>query len=75
MIKFAAFLSDENGAVTIDWVALTAGILLLGIALIYGVFNSGVSQLATKINSNLVNAGTAVNVGSGPSQSTFSSTN
>ena len=74
MTKFTNFLNDESGAVTIDWVALTAGILLLGIALVYGIFNTGVSQLATKINSNLVSAGTGVDTGSAPSQTTFSGT-
>jgi Flp pilus assembly pilin Flp len=55
---FSKFMADETGAVTIDWVALTAGILLLGIAVVYGIFEGGVSQLATSINSNL---STAVN--------------
>ena len=50
------FLNDEAGAVTIDWVALTAGILLLGIAVVYGIFNEGVSNLATDINTNLSDA-------------------
>ena len=50
------FLNDEAGAVTIDWVALTAGILLLGIAVVYGIFNEGVTNLATDINTNLNSA-------------------
>ncbi len=50
------FLLDDKGAVTIDWVALTAGILLLGIAVVYGIFEGGVSSLATSINSNLSKA-------------------
>lgn len=56
------FLSDDAGAVTIDWVALTAGILLLGIAVVYGIFEGGVSALSTSINSNL---GTAVQAPAG----------
>lgn len=47
------FLRDDTGAVTIDWVALTAGILLLGIAVVYGVFEGGVKPLTESINSNL----------------------
>ncbi len=47
------FLRDDDGAVTIDWVALTAGILLLGIAVVYGVFEGGVQPLVQSINSNL----------------------
>ena len=56
MTKFMNFLRDETGAVTIDWVALTAGILLLGITLVYSIFNNGVGSLATNINSSLTAA-------------------
>ncbi len=60
MTKLYNFIRDEDGAVTIDWVALTAGILLLGIAVVYGIFNTGVSSLMLEINSTL---DTAVNTG------------
>ncbi len=56
MTYFTKFVRDDAGAVTIDWVALTAGILLLGIAVVYGIFNGGVSNLMTSINSNLSTA-------------------
>ena len=56
MTMFKKFLGDESGAVTIDWVALTAGILLLGIAVVMGVFNSGVQPLVSSINTNLSTA-------------------
>ena len=59
MTYFAKFLRDDAGAVTIDWVALTAGILLLGIAVVYGIFNGGVGKLVTQINTNLSSALTA----------------
>ena len=74
MTMIRSFLLDETGAVTIDWVALTAGILLLGIALVYGIFNTGVSTLSTKINSNLINAGTGVDIGDAPGVDSFSGT-
>ncbi len=51
------FWRDDSGAVTIDWVALTAGILLLGIAVVYGVYQGGVSPLTGSINGNLADAG------------------
>jgi len=51
MTKFTKFLSDDAGAVTIDWVALTAGILLLGIMVVYAIFNDGVQSLTGNINS------------------------
>jgi len=63
MTKFAQFLSDDAGAVTIDWVALTAGILLLGIMVVYAIFNGGVSTLVGKINDTL--GGITVNVSTG----------
>lgn len=72
MTKFTKFLRDDAGAVTIDWVALTAGILLLGIMVVYGIFNEGVSNLATEINDNLGTA-VAVDVGTPPSQDDFGS--
>ncbi len=48
MTKLTKFLSDDAGAITIDWVALTAGVLLLGILVVYAIFNNGVSTLVLK---------------------------
>ncbi len=63
MTKLTKFLSDDTGAVTIDWVALTAGILLLGIMVIYAIFNGGVAGLVNNINSGLSKVNPAPNVG------------
>lgn len=52
------FRCDDTGAVTIDWVALTSGILLLGIMVVYSIFNVGVSSLVSNVGSTLL----AVNV-------------
>ena len=60
MTTFTKFLSDDAGAVTIDWVALTAGILLLGIMVVYAIFNNGVSTLVSNVNSTLNNVTTNV---------------
>ena len=60
MTKFTMFLNDDAGAVTIDWVALTAGILLLGIMVVYAIFNNGVSSLVSKVNSTLTGVSTSV---------------
>ena len=38
-------LNDERGAITIDWVTLTAGILLLGIMVVYTVMNDSAGYL------------------------------
>jgi hypothetical protein len=64
MTKFTKFLSDDAGAVTIDWVALTAGILLLGIMVVYAIFNNGVSVLVANVNSTLEGVSTNVSIGS-----------
>jgi hypothetical protein len=63
MTNFFHFLSDDAGAVTIDWVALTAGILLLGIAVVYAIFNTGVSSVVNDINSTLTSGLLSVNTG------------
>ena len=31
---FKQFIEDENGAVTVDWVVLTAGIVLLAVGIV-----------------------------------------
>ncbi len=57
------FRSDDIGAVTIDWVALGSAILLLGIIVVYAIFNNGVSTLVSNVNSTLSGITTDVNVG------------
>ncbi len=42
---YRLLLNDERGAVTIDWVTLTAGILLLGIMIVYSVMNDSAGYL------------------------------
>ena len=64
MTKFINFLSDDAGAVTIDWVALTAGILLLGIMVVYAIFNNGVASLVSNVNATLSNI--TVDISTGP---------
>ncbi len=63
---YGEFFRDDTGAVTIDWVALTAGILLLGIMVVYAIFNGGVASLVGKINSTLSGVTTDVNTGATP---------
>lgn len=48
------FKRDEDGAVTVDWVVLTAAIVGLGIAVLTSV-SGGTTSLADKISSNLGN--------------------
>ncbi|QHQ35930.1 Flp family type IVb pilin [Algicella marina] len=40
---------DESGAVTVDWVVLTAGIVGLNIVVLLGMIEGGVNQGATAI--------------------------
>lgn len=55
MTKFInAFVKDEDGAVTVDWVVLTAAIVGLGIAVLTSV-SGGTTSLADKISSSLSN--------------------
>jgi Flp pilus assembly pilin Flp len=53
MTKFTKFLGDDAGAVTIDWVTLTAGIIMLGLVTVFAIYNNGVSPLVSEINSTL----------------------
>ncbi|MEM6478614.1 MAG: hypothetical protein AAF841_10410 [Pseudomonadota bacterium] len=46
------FRRDEDGAVTVDWVVLTAAIVGLGIAILATV-SDGVSDLASAIDTEL----------------------
>lgn len=46
------FRNDESGAVTVDWVVLTAAIVGLGIV-VMGTVRNGVSTLAGNISSEV----------------------
>ncbi|MFD1157166.1 Flp family type IVb pilin [Roseovarius aestuarii] len=53
MIKFFKnFNKDEDGAVTVDWVVLTAAVVGLGVAGVATV-SDGISSLATKIETGV----------------------
>ena len=59
MKLFNAFLKDESGAVTVDWVVLTAAIVGLA-AVAYTQVGSGTSDLAGEIDTAL--SGVSVSV-------------
>ncbi|MFK7875833.1 MAG: hypothetical protein AB8B71_08615 [Paracoccaceae bacterium] len=46
--KWAEFLRNENGAVTVDWVVLSAAIVGLGVA-VATAFTSGAINLSDEI--------------------------
>jgi Flp pilus assembly pilin Flp len=61
MIKFIKnFRKDDDGAVTVDWVVLTAAVVALAGAA-YGSISSGsaglTANIATELNSNLPDTG------------------
>ena len=62
MIKFIKnFRKDEDGAVTVDWVVLTAAVVALA-AVAYNGISSGASGLAGSVNTEL-STGTTVETG------------
>ena len=46
------FKNDESGAVTVDWVVLTAALVGLGLA-VMGVVSGGIEELSTNIGQTL----------------------
>lgn len=57
MTKFSAFLKDEAGAVTVDWVVLTAAVVGLGLV-VFSFIQPAVSSLATDIGAEILEAST-----------------
>ena len=56
MMKFInQFVKDEDGAVTVDWVVLTAAVVGLGVAGVAAV-KGGVDSLAGSIGSHMSDA-------------------
>lgn len=49
------FLKNESGAVTIDWVALAAGLLILGVAIV-GLLTNELQTVITAIENALTSA-------------------
>ena len=49
---FKYFINDESGAVTVDWVVLTAAIVGLGIV-VMNIVGTGIQSLGTKIVNDL----------------------
>jgi len=44
------FAADEAGAITTDWVALTAGVLLVGIVAVFAIYGNGGSAIVENVN-------------------------
>lgn len=50
------FINDESGAVTVDWVVLTAALVGLGLA-VMSVVSGGIENLSSDIGQSLANQG------------------
>lgn len=61
------FLRTERGAVTVDWVTVSASLLLLGIAIVYSVYAYGVTPAVSDVNGTLNGDLAEVPLGSPPS--------
>ena len=59
MTKFSAFLKDEAGAVTVDWVVLTAAVVGLGLV-VFTYIQPAISNLASDIKTEIDDAGTTM---------------
>lgn len=53
-MNLSTYIKEENGAVTVDWVVLTAALVGLGLA-VMAVVSGGVSALSGDIDTQLVN--------------------
>lgn len=57
---------DENGAAMADWVSLVSALLLLGLVVVYSVYNVGVASVALQVESALDDVRVAADVGAAP---------
>ncbi len=53
--RIKGFAKDENGAVTVDWIVLTASIMLLGV-LTLSLTNGGIQTQAEKVRDGILAA-------------------
>lgn len=50
--KLIKFLTQEDGAVTVDWVVLTAGLLILGVVVV-GSIQTGATETSGALGNQL----------------------
>lgn len=73
MARFARFLKDDAGAITIDWVTITAGVLIVGIVVILAIYSQGVGPLVANMNKTLGTDLPTADKGEGVDCNTFNS--
>ena len=59
-MKLNKFIRDESGAITVDWVVLTASIVGIAIAVLL-IIAGGIQSASTGVNGNLENTGDVSN--------------
>jgi Flp pilus assembly pilin Flp len=69
MTKFSAFLNDETGAVTVDWVVLTAAVVGLGLV-VFTFIQPAISELASDIGAEVDKAGDKMQAAGGTTTTT-----
>jgi Flp pilus assembly pilin Flp len=58
LFKLKSFKDDESGAVTVDWVVLTAALVIIG-GTVVGIVKNGMNNLASDIDSALSSTSTS----------------
>lgn len=66
MCGFEQFIRDESGVVTVDWVALTGGLVMLGLAVVYSIYGTGATPLVMTVSDTLSSHTTNVTIPSTP---------
>ncbi|MEL6977237.1 MAG: hypothetical protein AAGM38_00970 [Pseudomonadota bacterium] len=69
--KIRTFLRRDEGAVTVDWVALTAGVALFGLAIAYFIIENGIDPLAGSLSTKLATEANTLNVTPGVAKPTI----
>lgn len=58
--KKLSFCKDESGAVTVDWVVLTAALVLVGVAAV-AIYKPALSEAATDISDAITDSAIGLN--------------
>lgn len=73
MVRFAKFLEDDAGAITIDWVTITAAVLIVGIVVVLAIYSQGIGPMVIEMNQALGTDLPAADKGEGVDCTTFNS--
>ena len=52
LLKLKSFFANDDGAITVDWVVLTAALVGLGLA-VMGLISGGIEELSNDINATM----------------------